>query len=113
MAVPRPQHSAMFGQRASSQIVCSPAPWISFLTSKYWPSCDGARTFIHSGRRGRSATGNEFCHLRQSRDVNAICVFCGASSGRLTAYADAARALGERRSPGAASASSTAAAASA
>ena len=23
LAVPRPQHSAMFGQRASSQIVCS------------------------------------------------------------------------------------------
>jgi hypothetical protein len=29
-----PQHSAMFGQRASSQIVCRLAPWISFLTSK-------------------------------------------------------------------------------
>ena len=31
VAVPRPQHSAMFGQRASSQIVCRLAPWISFL----------------------------------------------------------------------------------
>ncbi len=31
---PRPQHSAMFGQRASSQIVCRLAPSTSFLTSK-------------------------------------------------------------------------------
>src|SRR4051812_49595476 len=49
----------MFGQRASSQIVCRLAPWISFLTSKYRESALGARTFIHSGRRGRSATGSE------------------------------------------------------
>src|SRR5439155_5753562 len=59
VAVPRPQHSAMFGQRASSQIVCRLAPWISFLTSKYAESALGARTFIHSGRRGRSATGSD------------------------------------------------------
>src|SRR6185436_10476360 len=57
--VPRPQHSDMFGQRASSQIVWRLAPWISFLTSKYWESGLGARTFIHSGRRGRCATGSE------------------------------------------------------
>ena len=31
---PLPQHSAMFGQRASSQTVLRLAPWISFLTSK-------------------------------------------------------------------------------
>jgi len=31
--VPRPQHSEMFGQRASSQIVFRLAPWISFRTS--------------------------------------------------------------------------------
>src|SRR5207253_10718448 len=49
----------MFGQRASSQIVWRLAPWISFLTSKYFESALGARTFIHSGRRGRSATGSE------------------------------------------------------
>jgi hypothetical protein len=49
----------MFGQRASSQIVCKEAPWISFLTSKYLESALGARTFIHSGRRGRSATGSD------------------------------------------------------
>src|SRR5204863_237631 len=49
----------MLGHRASSQIVWRLAPWISFLTSKYFESCDGARTFIHSGRRGRSATGKE------------------------------------------------------
>src|SRR5712691_2995289 len=49
----------MFGQRASSQIVCRLAPWISFLTSKYLELALGARTFIHSGRRGRSATGSE------------------------------------------------------
>ncbi len=35
------------------------APWISFLTSRYWESALGARTFIHEGRRGRSATGSE------------------------------------------------------
>jgi hypothetical protein len=49
----------MFGQRASSQIVFRLAPWISLRTSKYAESALGARTFIHSGRRGRSATGNE------------------------------------------------------
>ena len=59
VAVPRPQHSEMFGQRASSQIVCSESPWTSFCTSKYEPSFDGARTFIHSGRRGLSATGSD------------------------------------------------------
>ena len=59
VAVPRPQHSAMFGQRASSQIVFSEAPWISLRTSKYAESALGARTFIHSGRRGRSATGSD------------------------------------------------------
>src|SRR5262249_1956794 len=51
----------MFGQRASSQIVWSESPCTSFWTSKYEPSFDGARTFIHSGRRGRSATGSEVC----------------------------------------------------
>jgi hypothetical protein len=61
VAVPRPQHSAMFGQRASSQIVCRLAPWISFWTSKYFPLALGARTFIQSGRRGRSATGKDPC----------------------------------------------------
>ena len=30
-----------------------------FLTSKYWELALGARTFIHSGRRGRSATGSD------------------------------------------------------
>ncbi len=60
VAVPRPQHSEMFGQRASSQTVCRLAPWISFLTSKYCESARGARTFIHGGRRGRSATGSDF-----------------------------------------------------
>src|SRR5436190_23879250 len=51
----------MFGQRASSQIVCRLAPCSSFLTWKYFPFGDGARTFIQSGRRGRSATGREPC----------------------------------------------------
>src|SRR5262245_2253149 len=51
----------MFGQRASSQTVCSDAPWMSALTSKKRSLRDGARTFIHSGRRGRSATGCEVC----------------------------------------------------
>jgi uncharacterized protein (TIGR00730 family) len=32
--------------------------------------------------------------LRQSRDVHSVCVFCGASSGRLTAYTSAARSFG-------------------
>jgi hypothetical protein len=59
VAVPRPQHSEMFGQRASSQIVCSESPCTSFWTSKYEPSLDGARTFIHSGLRGLSATGSD------------------------------------------------------
>src|SRR5205085_9880100 len=54
----------MFGQRASSQIVCRLAPWISFRTSKYFPFDDGARTFIHSGRRGRPATGSDPCISR-------------------------------------------------
>src|SRR3712207_382757 len=49
----------MFGQRASSQTVWRLAPWISFLTSKYCVSRLGARTFIHGGRRGRSATGSD------------------------------------------------------
>jgi len=31
---------------------------------------------------------------RQSRDVRSVCVFCGASSGRLTAYANAAHVFG-------------------
>src|SRR2546423_6331228 len=62
----------MFGQRASSQIVCSESPCTSFWTSKYEPSFDGARTFIHSGRRGRSATGSEVsiaASLRTGRSV--------------------------------------------
>ena len=58
----------MFGQRASSQIVWRLAPWMSFLTSKYCESALGARTFIHSGRRGRSATGSEVSIGSQSRD---------------------------------------------
>jgi hypothetical protein len=49
----------MFGHFASSQIVFSESPWSSFWTSKKRLSFDGARTFIHSGRRGRSATGSE------------------------------------------------------
>jgi hypothetical protein len=49
----------MFGQRASSQIVYSESPCTSFWTSKYAPSLDGARTFIHSGLRGLSATGSD------------------------------------------------------
>jgi hypothetical protein len=59
LSVPRPQQSAMFGQRASSQIVFNEAPWISLRTSKYAESALGARTFIQSGRRGRSATGSD------------------------------------------------------
>ena len=34
VAVPRPQHSPMFGQRASSQTVCRPLPVQQLLTSK-------------------------------------------------------------------------------
>src|SRR5215210_5731298 len=49
----------MFGQRASSQIVCRLAPWMSCRTSAYREFALGPRTFIHSGRRGRSATGRE------------------------------------------------------
>jgi hypothetical protein len=49
----------MFGQRASSQIVCRERPCTSFCTSKYEPSFEGARTFIHSGLRGLSATGSD------------------------------------------------------
>jgi quercetin dioxygenase-like cupin family protein len=50
----------MFGQRASSQTVWRLAPWINLRTSKYCESALGARTFIHGGRRGRSATGSDF-----------------------------------------------------
>src|SRR5439155_17538203 len=59
----------MLGQRASSQIVWSESPWMSFCTSKYDPSFDGARTFIHSGRRGRSATGRDVS-IRVSVDAS-------------------------------------------
>jgi uncharacterized cupin superfamily protein len=34
---------------------------MSPLTSEYREFALGARTFIHSGRRGRSATGSDFC----------------------------------------------------
>src|SRR5215204_3715167 len=64
VAVPRPQHSEMLGQRASSQMVFRPWPWMSLRTSKYCESALGARTFIHSGRRGLSATGSELCMNR-------------------------------------------------
>jgi hypothetical protein len=40
---------------------------MSFLTSKYRVSALGARTFIHSGRRGRSATGSDDSIPRQFR----------------------------------------------
>src|SRR5215210_3095310 len=50
----------MFGQRASSQTVWRLAPWINLRTSKYCESALGARTFIHGGRRGRSATESDF-----------------------------------------------------
>src|SRR5947207_13745729 len=49
----------MFGQRASSQIVCRRAPWMRLRTWSYGESALGARSFIHSGRRGRSATGSD------------------------------------------------------
>src|SRR6186997_1650589 len=51
----------MLGQRASSQIVTSPPSRMRLFTSKYCEFALGARTFIHSGRRGRSATGSDFC----------------------------------------------------
>src|SRR5439155_26990122 len=65
----------MFGQRASSQIVFRLAPWMSFLTSKYRESALGARTFIHSGRRGLSATGSEV-------SMNGLAPDAGAFGGR-------------------------------
>src|SRR6266545_6257119 len=59
----------MFGQRASSQIVSRLCPWISFLTSKYCEFALGARTLIHSGRRGRWATGCDLCTCVSVRTV--------------------------------------------
>src|SRR6186997_729615 len=49
----------MLGQRASSQIVTSPPSRMRLLTWKYCEFALGARTFIHSGRLGRSATGSD------------------------------------------------------
>src|SRR5215208_7646204 len=71
VAVPRPQHSEMLGQRASSQMVFRPWPWMSLRTSKYCESALGARTFIHSGRRGLSATGSELCMNRLLPELRA------------------------------------------
>ena len=50
VAVPRPQHSPMFGQRASSQTVCRPPERMMSLSSAKRVFDEGARTFIHSGR---------------------------------------------------------------
>ena len=50
VAVPRPQHSPMLGQRASSHTVCRPPSRMSPRSSPKRPFGDGARTVIQSGR---------------------------------------------------------------
>ena len=52
VAVPRPQHSPMFGQRALSQTVCSPSStgFMREIVSALFK-----RTLSHSGRRGGRA----------------------------------------------------------
>jgi hypothetical protein len=57
VAVPPPQHSDKFGQRASSHTVCSPF----FLNdSLIWPYSlpDGGRILNHLGFTGAFAKGN-------------------------------------------------------
>ena len=55
MAVPRPQHSPILGQRASSHTVCSWWLRIRCFSSMY-PGLPGIFTLSHSGSRGRMAT---------------------------------------------------------
>src|SRR5215813_9730168 len=50
VAVPRPQHSPMFGQRASSQTVTRPSPRMIWSSSEKRECADGRRTRIHFGR---------------------------------------------------------------
>ena len=52
VAVPDCQHSPMFGQAASSQTVCSDAPSILALSSRYLGD-PGALTLNHGGLRSR------------------------------------------------------------
>src|SRR5579872_5362736 len=54
VAVPAPQHSAMFGQRASSHTVWSALLFTSPFSHAYWPA-PGIRTFSQSGRRSGGA----------------------------------------------------------
>lgn len=52
VAVPRSQHSPMFGQAASWQTVLRPSAAIWFFSSRYF-SPPGALTLNHSGLRSR------------------------------------------------------------
>src|SRR5919199_1125788 len=67
VAVPRPQHSPMFGQRASSQTVWRPPPWMIVCSSRKRVLPDGARTFIHSGRWRASSEKGTLRGLRRKR----------------------------------------------
>src|ERR1700738_1250063 len=58
-----PQHSPIFGQAASSQMVWSPCSRMSFLSSLKCGPCDKG-TFNHSGRRpitGGAVSGDSGC----------------------------------------------------
>ena len=50
VAVPRPQHSPMLGQWASSQTVCRPPSRMISRSSPKRVLADGARTLIQLGR---------------------------------------------------------------
>src|SRR3954454_19706361 len=50
VAVPRPQHSPMFGQRASSQTVTRRSPWMISSSSSKRECADGSFTRIQAGR---------------------------------------------------------------
>ena len=60
------QVAARYGEHAPMATACCNA-CRSCVQTNLLGIALGARTFIHSGRRGRSATGSELCIARQSR----------------------------------------------
>src|SRR5690242_558239 len=73
VAVPQPQHSPMFWQRASSQTVTSRSPWMISSSSSKRECTDGSRTRIQAGRSWamglQGMRGSAFRGLDQPEEV--------------------------------------------
>ena len=77
VAVPASQHSPMFGHAASSQTVCSPAPSIIDLSSRYFPPPGAGHL---EPRRLALAEGPHLAHVEDARAAG-IALGSGCSRG--------------------------------